>query len=78
MSHNLKILLMYKMRWSVITNYFSRFLLILLALVFFAPGGTISAQAVEDITITGKVADASSEEALPGVNVILKEPIRVQ
>ena len=72
MSDNPNILLMYKIRWSVITNYFSKFFLILVVLVFIIPGGTLSAQADEEITITGTVKDASSGEALPGVNVIME------
>ena len=72
MKDNLKILLINKIKWSGISKFLFRFLLILIAVAFIAPHATISAQAAQDITITGMVTDASSGEALPGVNVVIE------
>jgi TonB-linked SusC/RagA family outer membrane protein len=72
MKDNLKILLMNKIKWSGVSKFFFRFFLILMAVAFMAPIAKVSAQAAQGITVTGRVSDATSGEALPGVNVVIQ------
>ncbi len=69
MKDNLKILLMDKIKWSIILNFFVRFSLILITLIIMSPHSTLNAQGTQDITIAGVVTDKSTGETLPGVNV---------
>ena len=72
MKDNLNILLMSKIKRSIILRFFFRYCPILIALIIVAPHSTISAQATQGITITGTVVDNLNGETLPGVNVFIE------
>ncbi len=76
MKDNLKILLMNEIKPSVILKFFFRFLLLLIVFSFMTPPLAVHAQDAQGITITGTVRDASTGEALPGVNIIIEGTFR--
>jgi hypothetical protein len=56
---------------SVMLKFFFRFLLLVAASSVALPRLAVHAQEGQGITVTGTIRDASTGEALPGVNIVI-------